>query len=601
MLKVLREKSKIFLWIVAVAFIGFMVAVWGMDLRSSESMVAANVVGKVNGEAIDARAYDAAVRGMINSYREQNQDRDPTEDQQREYAEQAWTNLIQRTILRQEAKRRGIKVTDAEVVAYIRHNPLEQFLQNPALHTDGRFDMQKYQQFLNDPRYDLSGLEDYIRAFLPIEKLRQEVAATVAVTESEIREEFLADAEKVKVTYLTVPVRAFRDTTIAPTEQEIEAYYTQHADEMRRPDQAVLSYVHFEKKPSEADDQEAKTRAEEVFAEAKGGSDFADLAQFSSEDAGTAPKGGDLGFFARGQMVSEFDSAAFSTEPGQIVGPIRTRFGYHVIKVEEKRKGEKGVDEVRARHILFKIEPSSETITAIHDAAEACAAKAAKEGFAAAVAAEGLTPTTTTAFVKGDFIPGIGLFRRANSFAFSHEKGESSPVFEGPGGYYVVTVDQRIPAGVPPLSEIHDSVRQQIFSSRARDGARARAEQILAAVRAGKSFEQAATDLGAEKHETQAVTRHTTIAGIGRDTAFIHAAFALAPGEVGGVVEASTGFHVLRVEQKEPADETLFGTRRDQIREAIFQEKLGARFTEFVDALVESAEIVDDRGRQAPA
>src|SRR5512145_1688701 len=157
MLKVLREKSKIFLWIVAVAFIGFMVAVWGMDLRSSESMVAANVVGEVNGEAIDARAYDAAVRGMINSYREQNQDRDPTEDQQREYAEQAWTNLIQRTILRQEAKRRGIKVTDAEVVAYIRHNPLEQFLQNPALHTDGRFDMQKYQQFLNDPRYDLSG------------------------------------------------------------------------------------------------------------------------------------------------------------------------------------------------------------------------------------------------------------------------------------------------------------------------------------------------------------------------------------------------------------------------------------------------------------
>lgn len=601
MLKVLREKSKIFLWIVAVAFIGFMVAVWGMDLRSSESMVAANVIGEVNGEAIEARAYDDAVRAIMTNYRQQNQEREPSDDEQRQYADQAWQNLVQRAVLMQEVKRRGIKVSDAEVVAYIRRNPLDQFLQNPALLTNGQFDMQKYQQLLNDPRYDLTGLEDYVRSLLPLEKLRQEVYATVAVTDNEVRERFLADAEKVKLTYLLVSPRAFRDTTVAAADQDIETYYSQHSDDLRKPEQAVLSYVLFEKKPSELDDQEAKTRAEETITEAKGGSDFAELATFSSEDPGTATKGGDLGFFGRGAMVKEFEDAAFAAQPGEIVGPVKSRFGYHVIKVEEKRKNEKGEDEVHARHILFKVESSSETVTAIHDAAAAFAEKADDEGFAKAAAAENLTPTSTQPFVKGDFIPGIGLFRRASSFAFSNEKGATSPVIDGPRGYYVLMVEARVPAGVPPLDEVRENIRQHIFTDRARDAARARAEQALAAVRAGQSFEEAASAFGAEQRSTEPVTRNTTVPGIGRDTALIHAAFALAPGQIGGPIDLATGFYIVRVDAKEPADETLFAAQKDEIRAGIFQEKANARFSEFVLDLVETARIEDHRGRTGQA
>jgi peptidyl-prolyl cis-trans isomerase D len=599
MLKVLREKSKIFLWIVAVAFIGFMVAVWGMDLRSSESRMAAGTVGEVNGQAIDARAYEDALRLLLDNYRDQNPNRDVSDDAQRQFADQAWQNIVQRTVLMQEARRRKIKVTDAEVVAYIRRNPLEQFLQNPSLQTDGRFDMQKYQQFLNDPRFDLTPLEDYVRSLLPLEKLRQEVAATVSVTDAEIRERFLADEEKVEATYLLIATRAFRDTSVAVTDEETQAYYAAHGDDFKRPEQAALSYVFFEKKASEQDDQEARTRADEILEEAKGGEDFADLAQFSSEDAGTAAKGGDLGFFGRGAMVKEFDDAAFAAEAGAIVGPVKTRFGYHVIKVEEKRRNAAGEEELRARHVLIKVEPSGETVSAIRDAAAEFAAAAAKEGFAKAAAAAGLTPSATTPFTKGDFVAGIGIFRRANVFAFASATGQTSPALDGPRGYYVFAVEQRIPPGVPPLDEIRDLVRQQIFTTRARDAARARADEALAAVRSGTSFDEAVARFGAEKRETGPVARTATLPAVGRETALIYAAFALDAGGIGGVVEQNAGFYVVRVDRKIPADESLLDSRKGDLRSAIFQEKMSARFSEFVQNLIETAKIEDHRDRQA--
>jgi peptidyl-prolyl cis-trans isomerase D len=513
-------------------------------------------------------------------------------------ADQAWQNVVQRTVLMQEARRRGIKVTDDEVVTYIRRNPLQQFLQNPALMTDGRFDMQKYQQFLNDPRYDLTALEDYVRSLLPLEKLRQEVAATISVTDAEVRERFLADEEKVQATYLMVTTRAFRDTTVAVTDEEIQAHYAAHGDDFERPEQAVLSYVLFEKKPSEQDDQETKGRADEILEEAKSGTDFAELAQFSSEDVGTAPKGGDLGFFGRGAMVKEFEEAAFSAEPGQLVGPVKTKFGYHVIKVEEKRRNEAGEEEVRARHVLLKVETSGETMSAIRDAADEFSRAASKEGFAKAAAAAGLTPSTTTGFTKGDFVSGIGIFRRANSFAFTSPKGATSPTLDGPRGYYVLTVEERIPAGVPSLEEIRDPVRQQVFTARARDAARARANEALAAVRSGATFDEAVSRFGAEKRETGLVARTATIPGIGRETPFIHAAFALGPGEIAGVIEQNAGFYIVRADQKIPADESLLATKKDELRNAVFQEKMSARFSEFVQDLVETAKIEDRRGWQ---
>ncbi len=598
MLKVMREKSKIFLWVVAVSFIGFMVAVWGMDLRQSDQQSSMTTIGEINGRKIGITEYQEAIRQVSENYRQQNKDREPTDEMRRDFADQAWQTIVERSVLDGEVKRRRIRVTDPEVVQYIRSNPDPSFFSNENLKTNGQFDFDKYRQVLNDPRFDWTPLEAYVRNLLPYEKLRQEVAATVNVTDDEVRERFLAGEEKIKASYLMLSARDFRDTTRSVADGDIEAYYKAHVEELKRPDQAVLSFVLFEKKVSEADDEEARTRAQEALAEARKGSDFAELARAYSEDDESATEGGDLGFFARGVMLPEFEQVAFALEPGQISEPVKTTEGYHVVKLEEKRTSPTGAGEVHARHILIKVEPSSETIAGILERANTFIDRAREETFDKAAQEQGLSPSQSSPFSKGDFVPGVGMLKRANSFAFSQEKGQVSGVIEGPRGYYVFSVSDRIGARVPPLEELKDPIREQVRADQQRAAAKARADAVLAAIRGGRTLEDAGKEFGLDKHETPLVTRVTTIAGIGRDTPFTHAAFALQPGQTSGVVELPSACYILRVDERQPADETRLAPQKEQIRRALYTEKLTARFTEFVQNLVATAEIKDRRSAQ---
>lgn len=102
----------------------------------------------------------------------------------------------------------------------------------------------------------------------------------------------------------------------------------------------------------------AKKKAEEILAKAKAGEDFAKLATENSQDQASAAKGGDLGYFTKGKMVTEFENAAFAANVGDIVGPVQTIYGYHIIKVVDK-KG----DEVKASHILIKTRDFNEWLT----------------------------------------------------------------------------------------------------------------------------------------------------------------------------------------------------------------------------------------------
>jgi peptidyl-prolyl cis-trans isomerase D len=599
MLNLMREKSKTILWIVAVSFILFMVGVWGMDLTSTQQNVSMGSVGKVNGRDIGVSEYRDEINSLVQNYRRQNQDKEPPEDMRRQFDDQAWQNLVQRALLQKEVEKRGLAVTDKEIVTYIRGNPLPMFLQNPTFQTNGQFDITKYHAALNDPRVDWTWLEDYVRGLLPFEKLRQEVLASVRVTEDEVRDHFLSEQEQARVTYVTVSPRDFRDTTAVVTDAEIETYYREHQDELKRPEGAVLTYVLLEKLASEADEQEVRTRAQEVYDEAKNGGDFASMAQIYSEDAQSAGNGGDLGFFRRGMMVPEFDAAAFAMQPGEISEPIKSKFGYHVIKVEEKGTNENGEPQVHARHILLEIHPSQETVAAVYERAENVARQARDKSFADAAAAAGLTPTETTPFNKSDFVPGIGMMPRANSFAFSNPVGATTAPIEGPRGLYVFSIKSRTPEGIPPLDEVKNAVKEKILTARQRDAADARATEIANVVKGGGTLEDAMARFNLEKRETPLFTRTATVGGVGRGTAFSFAAFSLQPGQTSGVIETNTGFYVLRVEERKPANEPDYAARHDMIRQQIQREKSETRFSEFVDGLLAEAEITDRRGLQA--
>ena len=131
----------------------------------------------------------------------------------------------------------------------------------------------------------------------------------------------------------------------------------------------------------------------------KKGADFAELAEIYSDDPGSAAKGGDLGFFSRGSMVKPFEEAAFSAKIGDIVGPVQTNFGLHIIKIEDK-KIEDGNEQVKARHILLKFNASRETQETARDNANYFAEVAPEDGFNQTVLSEKIKVDTTDFFTK---------------------------------------------------------------------------------------------------------------------------------------------------------------------------------------------------------
>jgi len=141
---------------------------------------------------------------------------------------------------------------------------------------------------------------------------------------------------------LNIKTERLRDLVVGPiepTDQELSAYLEDHREDYDTPEEVHARHIliRVPEGASEAEIAQAKKQIEDIKKELENGADFAELAKKYSQDPGSAPNGGDLGFFSRGRMVQEFEDAAFSLEPGQLSDPVRTQFGFHLIKVEEKK------------------------------------------------------------------------------------------------------------------------------------------------------------------------------------------------------------------------------------------------------------------------
>jgi peptidyl-prolyl cis-trans isomerase SurA len=153
---------------------------------------------------------------------------------------------------------------------------------------------------------------------------------------------------------------------VSITTKEVRDFYQNHQDSIPDQPQSIkLGHILLEIRPSQSTLDSLKKRAEMVLDLAKGGEDFASLALEYSDDPATAATGGDLGFFDRGSMIEKFEKVAFALDPGEISDLVETEFGYHIIKVEEKKE-----DAVRARHILILAGPTQEDSVRVRNLAD---------------------------------------------------------------------------------------------------------------------------------------------------------------------------------------------------------------------------------------
>jgi parvulin-like peptidyl-prolyl isomerase len=170
--------------------------------------------------------------------------------------------------------------------------------------------------------------------------LTEEQAAQILQRQGRTLESFKRELRQAVELHLqTERLRDLVVGPIEPTEQELSAYLEAHREDYDTPEEVHARHIliRVPEGASEAEIAQAKKQIEDIKKELENGADFAELAKKYSQDPGSAPNGGDLGFFRRGQMVREFEDAAFSLEPGQISDPVRTQFGFHLIKVEEKK------------------------------------------------------------------------------------------------------------------------------------------------------------------------------------------------------------------------------------------------------------------------
>lgn len=595
MLKQLRDNTKTILWVVVIAFVVSIFAVWGMNQSGGGGQPAEqnNIVGSVDGMEISRQTYANNFQELYANIRAQRGDDVRLSDTESYMlSEQAWEMCIQKAIIAREIDRMGITVTDNELVSFLRRNPHPQ-LRQMFTGEDGQFDYEAYLQALSNPEADWTELERWGRSVLPEMKLETMLSSQVNVSERQIRDRFNRENTRITASYVKVPFVP-EDPPYEPTDAEISALYEENKDDFKTPEKRAIRLVQIEKAPTDLDEQDIYERMVELREEIGEDYPFAEAATQESDDFNTAQKGGDLGFFSRGIMDSLFTETAFALEPGEISEPIRTSFGYHLILTEEKIT-EDGVEKVKASHILMRVEPGYDTIdslkTLLTDFREAIMEK----GLAPAAADFGIEVSEPEPFVEGSFIKDYGYLPRLVNFAFNNNVGKISTTMETEQYIYIIEVIDIIKESTTPLEEVRLQLVERIRTDRRETAALETANELRAQAVTGGNLESAAHSFELEIGETTPFTVDQSIPEIGMGTGFATAAYDLQTGRISPPIKGNQEWFIIQVTDRKLGEPSELAAQRQTILQQLRQESASRFLALWYDDLRQKANVIDNR------
>lgn len=553
-----------------------------------------NTVGSINGESVDVRTFEAAVQQQVEAYQRQSPG-SLTMEQLQQIRDDVWDQFIQSAVLEREYEQRDIAASDEEVVAALRAAPPPELQQAPEFQTDGSFDYSKYQRWLTSSAAApfIPVLEAQAREQIKRSKLFRTVTADVFLSDAALWRAYRDQNETVRIGLTPIIGRnVVPDSAVSVTPEEVERYYRDHQDEFARSRTAYLSYVALPRRLTAADSAASLERAREVRAEILEGAPFAEIAARESADTASAMAGGELGTFARGQMVAPFDSAVFSLPLDTLSEPILTQYGYHLIEVTS-REG----DSASARHVLIPVDLMGERRDAFDARADSLDRVAAEQTDPAAldsVAAQLRLPLGRAEPLQEGARVQVGrvLIPDAGVWAFQASEGELSPIIETSNAFFVFRLDSLQPAGTPPLSEIRSAVTQTVMLEKKREEAKNVAQRFLQEVESGTPMSEAAEAMGLPFRELGPFNR---ISPPLPNPVLVGAAFGLAPGERSGVLDTEEGLYVLEVLQRTSADSAEFRASIDALRAAGIRMARQERVQSYLAAIREQAEVEDRR------
>ena len=598
LMKSLRDSTKYVMFLLLFSFGALIFLEWGMDYAGSAVSGQENV-GVVNGQPIRYQDIRSEYDQLIEMERQQRGG-EIDEFTSRRLVRQVWDRRVSFMLQQQQVEKHNITISDAELIEAIRENPPDFVQQQEMFQTDGTFDKAKYLAALNNPNvqgWDL--LELQFRAMLPQQKLINRITSLARVTDLEVRNTYLAQNERVRVKYLFFDPNEFAEDSLSVTDGELRAYYDDNKDDFEQDVRTRITYVKLEKKPSQTDEDRVKRQINDLYQRLQDGEDFEKLARDFSED-GSAENGGDLGFFGAGMMVKEFEETAFATGRGETAAPVKTMFGWHIIKVED-RKRENNELQVQARHILLKTTIGQQTLRELDKKATDLLEGARENGLEAAAAGfpeDSLEVLDTGYFNQRDdgFIPRIGYLIGASTFASKENVGIHSEVLENDTGYHILYIADRKDKGIQPFDEVETTVRAQVETDKRKELARQKAESTVNNL-AGGSLDDLKGDGSIQIQEPEPFARNAFIPGIGQDLEFVTAAFTLeSVGQMSEIVECSRGYYLLQLEEKFPIDEAMFDAQKEPLKQQLLLQEQNQIYTDWLESLKANADIVDRMG-----
>ena len=607
----MRSRMQVVMWTILVLFVTSMAIgglVGGASITDIFSGRQGNEVGSLNGKPILFEDFNQLVSNEIN--RMDQQSGRLISDEEREYIRAVvWERLIADLIIQEQIVENKIVVGDEEVLFQMKNNP-PPFLQNSdAFQSFGRFDLEKYlDAVLNPGQIDWKPIEDFMQnVYLPSYKLQQYITNSAAISSSDVLEDYKKRFLDYKIEVLHVTDKAIDQDfyngllTDRPSDDELRNIYNENISEYDQPELRYLKYVKWPITSNATDSLRVKLEAEDLIFRLNDGEDFALLANTYTQDPSNSAdpqnlKGGDLGWFNKGQLLPEFEIASFEAEKGSIVGPILTQYGYHVIKVNDKRTVESN-EQVNASHILLTIQPGRGTENELKDIASIFALEATEFGFFVLADSLGLEIQDSNGLRKESiFVDNFGVGRSAVNFAFNNVEGSTSDAIKNDNFYGVFFLDKVDKETVISFEDAKEDLKNEFLSEFKKNHIKTLAESI-------KDDNQGEMNLSEiyqenENLEYVAETNSALIGSfesIGKSNFIVGALADAKEGDILGPLPTLRGQAFLRVIDISDVVMSDFEEKKDSIKFSLLIDRQNAIWGNWLQALRDNADLEDYR------
>lgn len=587
------------------------------------------IVAKVDGSDITADEVRVTARQMLQQQMPQGSNANMNMLMPF-FAQRAAEQLITRQALLSEAQRMGLRASPEEIKDELQHGRYA-----ATFFPGGNFIGQtEYEDMLQRANLTPAKFEEAVGRDIVLTKLQALISGSASVSDAEIHEQFVKQNTKVKFDYAVLKqddikkglhptneeLKAFYDghkanyansvpekrqvkyavidvnkaeASVQVTPDDLRKYYDEHRDQYRVPEQAKVSHILIKTPLPGADGKvdekgvaEAQRRAEDLLKQLKSGAKLEDFAKKYSEDPGSAKQGGSLGWIGKGQTVPEFEKTAFSLPKGQISDLVKSSYGFHIIRVDDKQDAHmKSLDEVKG-----DIEPVLKHLKAQQAAqskAESLMKQARTQSLDAAAAAQGVPVITSDFFARKDMLPGLGPAPQFMDAVFASQEKSPPDIAAASQGIVVYQLLGIKPAATPTFDEIKTRVEDEFKNERSNVLLSQKIQELSDRAKAEHDLKRAAKELGATLKTSDLVLPDGQVPEMGSMSGQASVAFTMKPGEISGPINNGSDASVLQIVENQAPSDADFAAKRDQIRDSLMQGKQQERFGLFVSNVVD--------------